>query len=198
MITNDFFENSKGFQSLEGKMLIASRLSDESCFGKSIIYLCAHDENGAIGVIVNNRIGSLNLKDAIKFDSHRYKKYDKTFPVVFGGPVESSRFIILSLEKSKGTFSNIMNNNITMHIDCDHFLNNYVSAKSDDKFLVAKGIAAWEASQLESEIAENSWIIAEADPDIIFSQRIKNKWDRMIKNIGVKDLSNLVSYTGDA
>jgi putative transcriptional regulator len=198
MITDGLIFDSKEFESLEGKMLIASRLSDDTCFAKSVIYLYAHDENGAIGIIINQRIGSLNLKDAIKFDSYRYKKYDKAFPVVFGGPVESSRFIILSLNKSKGTTSNIVRNNIKLHIDCDNYLNTYISENSDDKFLVAKGVAVWESSQLESEIAENSWIVAEADADLIFSQRIKNKWDRVIKNIGVKDLSNLVSYTGEA
>jgi len=190
-------DENKAFTSLEGRILVAVKSLDGSCFEKSLIYICAHDENGAIGVIINHRIGSLSLKDAIKFDDSVAKKYEKPFPVVFGGPVESSRFVILSLSKEQQERFDI-NRAITVHTDCDGYLSNYVSAKSKDKFLVAKGIAAWEANQLEQEVADNSWLIADPNVDIIFSQRIKNKWDRMVKQLGVSDLANLVNYSGEA
>lgn len=186
----------KAFDSLEGRILVAVK-SDDGCFEKSLVYICAHDENGAIGIIINQRIGSLSLKDAIKFDTPISKKHEKAFPVVFGGPVESSRFVILSLSKEQKKRFDI-NKAITVHTDCDGYLSNYVSANSSDKFLVAKGIAAWDANQLEQEVADNSWLIADPNVDIIFSQRIKNKWDRMVKQLGVSDLSNLVNYSGEA
>lgn len=187
------------FDSLEGRMLVAVKSMDGSVFEKAIVYICAHDENGAIGVIINHRIGSLSLKDAIKFDSSaaHSKKYDKPFPVVFGGPVESSRFLVLSLSKEQQKKFNL-NKAITIHTDCDGFLNDYVSANSTDKFLIAKGIAAWDANQLEQEVAENSWLLADPSVDIIFSQKIKHKWNKVVKELGVSDFANLVGYSGEA
>lgn len=182
--------------SLEGKFLVAAKDMEGSCFEKAIVYICAHDENGAVGVIVNQRIGSLNLKDAIKFDSEKIiKKYNKPFPVVFGGPVESSRFIILSMEKQSNKYPD---KSITIHTDCDSFLSNYIHTNNDDKFIVAKGIAAWESNQLEQELEENAWLIADFNTDIVFSQRIKHKWDRIVKELGVRNFGNLVNYSGEA
>jgi putative transcriptional regulator len=199
MIEHELFSNteSKPFDSLEGRILVANKSLDGSCFEKALIYICAHDENGAIGVNVNHRIGSLSLKAAIKLEKALPKKNEKLFPVVFGGPVESSRFVILSMNKEQKRNFDI-NHAITVHTDCDGYLTNYVSGKSSDKFLIAKGIAAWEPNQLEQEVAENSWLIVDPNIDIIFSQRIKNKWDRVIKQLGVRDLSNLVGYCGEA
>ena len=184
---------------LEGRFLIASSILDDSCFAKSIIYICAHDAEGAIGVIVNQPIGVLDvnktLKDQKKSTKSSFAK--KQYPLMFGGPVNSDQIVVLSInEEQKEHFEE--DQRLTFHANVESFFNSYINSKSKDKFLVAKGITAWDSSQLEAEIEENAWIVSKASYDIIFSQKIKKKWDYIIKKMGLSNLNNLVNYSGHA
>ena len=205
-------------QSLEGKILVASPHINDQNFEQSLIYVCMHDENGAVGVIINQRIGKIAevdlnnyIKDFQNLIIKRSKSNNKTtdkldniknrntknYPVLFGGPVYSDRIVVLSLTKEQEeSFSE--HQNLTLYTDMVTFLKEYVGGKNYRKILFAKGIAAWNPSQLEEEISENNWFVVPASVDLLFSQRSKSKWENIIKDLGINNYYNLVSYSGKA
>ncbi len=203
---DEIFESGvigKPWGSLEGRMLVASKSLDGSCFEKSLIYICAHDENGAIGVIINREMGSISLKEI--FESQRVEqkqgipaRLNKRFPVLFGGPVETSRVIILSMNRDQEEHFTQWHS-LTVHTDAENFLHDYVKGSHNNKFVVTQGLAAWDGDQLEHELSENAWLVMDLDdPKLIFSQRTKNKWKKAIEALGVRNFDNLVSYSGHA
>ena len=206
------------FQSLEGKILVASPHINDQNFEQSLIYVCMHDENGAVGVIINQRIGKIaeiDLNNYIRdFQSIIVKKgksnikitdksgnikgkNTKNYPVLFGGPVYSDRIVVLSLTKEQEK-SFTERQNLTLYTDMVTFLKEYVGGKNYKKILFAKGIAAWNPAQLEEEISENNWFVVPASVDLLFSQRSKSKWESIIKNLGINNYYNLVGYSGKA
>ncbi|MDJ1407063.1 MAG: YqgE/AlgH family protein [Candidatus Midichloria sp.] len=205
------------FQSLEGKILVASPYINDQNFEQSLVYICMHDENGAVGVIINQRIGRIaevDLNSYIKdFQNLVVKKNKLTtqqverlyspskrrnYPVLFGGPVYSDKIVVLSLTKEQEK-SFAKNQHLTLYTDMVTFLKEYVSGKkSHSKLLFAKGIAAWNPSQLEEEVSENNWFVVPASIDLLFSQRSKSKWGDLIKKFGIKKYHNLVGYSGTA
>jgi putative transcriptional regulator len=190
-------EELRPFESLEGKFLVASRSLDGSCFEKAIIYICAHDEKGAIGIIINNKIGSFYLKDYVKNMQIKSSLKNKKIPVMFGGPVDQDKLIILTVsKKQEKNFDKIQS--VTIYTESENFLYDCACGKTHDKFIAAKGIAAWDPYQLERELSQNSWLVAPANIDILFSQRLKNKWEKVVASIGVKNFSYLVNYSGTA
>ena len=205
------------FQSLEGKILVASPHINDQNFDQALIYVCMHDENGAVGVIINQRIGKIaevdlnnyikDFKNIIIQKSKSNKitekmgdaksKSAKHYPVLFGGPVYSDRIVILSLTKEQEK-SFAEQQNLTLYTDMVTFVKEYAGGKNYKKILFAKGIAAWSPSQLEEEISESNWFVVPASLDLLFSQRAKSKWESIIKELGINNYSNLVNYSGQA
>lgn len=204
------------FSSLEGKILVASPHMSDPNFEQSLVYICMHDDNGAVGIIINQKIGKISGGDLNKYigyfhnliaDTKVKKKsaskplrssvISKNYPVLFGGPVYSDKMVILSLTKlQEKSFTE--NQNITMYTDMVSFLREYIKGKEHGKLLFAKGVTAWSPTQLEQEIQDNDWFIIPASVDLLFSQRAKFKWGNVIKDLGINNYSNLVSFSGRA
>lgn len=186
------------FSSLEGKILIASPKLEDRFFEKSLIYIFMHDKNGALGVILNHEIGSVSNHELLKlFDKSTDKVKFEKLPIVFGGPVNSERIIVLSIDaQQEKQFSSLQS--IVLHTDIQSFVKNFTIKNNKLKFLLARGISAWNSSQLENEIAENSWFVIQAKVDLIFSHEMKNKWSFAIEELGIKDSMYIVPYSGNA
>ncbi len=187
------------FNSLEGKMLVASPRLEDHFFEKSLIYIFMHDENGALGVILNHIIGSVSNHKLLKLlDGNTTKMKNKKLPIVFGGPVNTEKVIALSINKEQEkNFSHLQS--LTLHTDIQNFIKNCVMANVASKFLLARGISAWGSGQLEHEIAQNTWFISHPDIDLIFSQKIKDKWSSVIESLGLlKNSAYIAPYTGNA
>ena len=182
------------FNSLEGKILVASPKLGDRFFEKSLIYIFMHDKNGALGVILNHEIGSVSNHELLKlFD----KNVEKVKPIVFGGPVNSERIIALSIDKQQEKqFSTLQS--IVLHTDIQNFVKNFIIKNNKAKFLLARGVSAWDSSQLENEIAENSWFIIQPKLDLIFSHEMKNKWSFAIEELGIKNSAYIAPYSGNA
>jgi putative transcriptional regulator len=186
------------FNSLEGKILIASPKLEDRFFEKSLIYIFMHDRNGVLGVILNHEIGSVSNHELLKlFDKNIDKIKDEKLPIVFGGPVDTERIIALSIDKKQEQqFSSLQS--IVLHTDIQKFVKNFIIKSNKSKFLLARGISAWDSNQLEDEIAENSWFIIQPKMELIFSHEIKNKWLFAIEQLGIKDSSFIAPYSGNA
>lgn len=197
-MTDKFLTKKIPFKSMEGKFLVASPYLGDSYFEKSIIYVFAHDKNGALGVIINQKIGTIGMQDLYNLVNIKSKtRSSKKLPVLFGGPLNTEKIIALSLNKTQENLPQ-GNQMLNLHTDMTKFIKNVISQKEYSKFLLIKGISAWDASQLEDEIFENSWFIMPAKLDILFSQKIKYKWNAVIKELGLSDFNHLVSYSGEA
>ncbi len=190
------------FKSLEGKLLAASPHLEDPYFERTLIYMCAHDVTGAIGVMINQQIGTISLKDFLKNHNNNsldLLNLDKKFPILFGGPINTERTIAISINKQQEKAFSNTNNKVTLHTDINKFSKDIASKKlKPSKLLLIKGISAWESKQLEEEISENQWFIADPSLELLFSQRIRHKWDMVIKDLGVSNFSNLVQYSGNA
>ena len=187
------------FTSLEGKILVASPRLEDRFFEKSLIYIFMHDENGALGIILNQVIGSVSNQELLKLlDKTTVRITDSKSPIVFGGPVNTEKVIALSINKEQEkNFSHLQS--ITLHTDIQDFIKDCILKNTTSKFLLVRGVSAWDSGQLEDEIAQNTWFISNPNIDLIFSQQIKDKWSSVIKSMGLlKNSAYIAPYTGNA
>lgn len=186
------------FSSLEGKILIASPKLEDHIFKKSIIYIFMHDQNGALGIILNHKIGYISNHELLSlFNKSVNKVRVEKLPIVFGGPINTERMIALSTSNHNSRQFNSLQS-IILHTNIYNFIENCIIKGSKSKFLLARGVSAWDATQLEEEIAENTWFIIQKEVDLIFSHKIKDKWLLIATKLGINNANFIVPYSGNA
>ncbi len=190
--------NSANNSSFEGKLLVATPSLNGSIFEKALIFICAHDETGAVGVVINKSVGSITTDELIQLlDLKRNKKSIKEFKILYGGPVEETKLFILSADKTqKDTFST--DPKLTLFTNAEGFLADVLKGTQKDDFILVKGFCGWDKNQLEEEIKENSWMLLNPDYSMVFPKKKLAAWDKIIKSIGIKKPNNIVSYSGSA
>lgn len=187
-------ESFSSCENLTGKILLASPIMDDEYFKRSMIYICSHDDNGAVGVMINRVINEVDLCKSIdiKSDSDNY-----LIPLYSGGSISIEKTVALTIRKN---YYRDFNKNpvITIFTDLEDFKHAFNSGTLSKKFLIAQGITAWDGKQLASEVNQNFWIVIETTREAIFSHKEK-AWEREIKKIGLKPNSkHIVNYTGQA
>src|ERR1700676_5539262 len=177
---------------LDGRLLIAMPVMGDPRFERSVIYLCAHSAEGAMGIIVNRPAGSIDfpgllvqLDNMKKDDQIKPPENSERMRVLKGGPVETGRGFVLHS-------SDFFIQDATLRIDEEICLTATVDilkaiAKGGGQKprVLALGYAGWAAGQLESEIQENGWLHCDADPDLIFGGDVEEKYLRALRKIGI-------------
>jgi putative transcriptional regulator len=180
--------------SLEGQLLVAMPLMSDKRFARSVIYMCAHSDDGAMGLIINHRATHISFPDLLERLGISPRGAEDGIAadilerqVHIGGPVETGRGFVLhsTLEIAGGV-------SLTATID---ILKAIASGQGPDRSLLALGYAGWSAGQLESEIQANGWLNCPADNSIIFEPDLDAKYERALAKIGVNP-SFLVSSAG--
>jgi putative transcriptional regulator len=182
--------------SLTGQLLVAMPHMVDSRFARSVVYLCAHSAEGAMGLVVNRLIDSLSfdsLLDQLGLDTG---KHSVDLPVHFGGPVESSRGFVLHSADYVQDSTLVIDGDIALTATID-VLKAIASGNGPKERVLALGYAGWGAGQLDEEIQANGWLMVPADHDLVFGVDNGTKWERAIAKIGV-DLSLLSSEAGHA
>jgi putative transcriptional regulator len=188
---------------LEGQLLIAMPIMTDKRFARSVIYMCAHSAEGAMGLIVNQRAPHISFSELLKQLSIASGKADDIrvdqvdVDVHVGGPVETGRGFVLhssDYHAAESTLSIDDGVSLTATID---ILKAIAGGKGPDRAILALGYAGWRAGQLESEIQANGWLHCPADLDLLFDRNLEQKYDRAMSRIGI-DLSHLVSDAGHA
>jgi putative transcriptional regulator len=174
---------------LAGKCLIAMPAMSDRRFARSVIYLCAHSAQGAMGLIVNKPAPDIRLSDLL--DGLGISRGDGTpdIRVHIGGPVEHARGFVLhsaDFESQQGTLK--VDDAISMTATLD-ILQKISDGKGPASALLVLGYAGWGPGQLESEITQNGWLIAPSRNDLIFGRANEFKWAAALKSIGVDPLS---------
>jgi len=181
---------------LEGKLLLATPQLRGSCFDHSVIYVCVHNENGAMGLIINNLMDDLTTSDILGQVGVHNSQLEYNFPVHFGGPIDNSKGFILHSDDYSEANTQHVRNNISLTSTLD-ILEQITNGGGPSKSIIALGYAGWSAGQLEDEIMQGGWFGAEADSDIIFETNNLKKWDESVKRLGI-DINHYSHVAGAA
>lgn len=169
---------------LTGNLLIAMPSMADPRFARTVIYLCAHSEQGAMGLVVNKPMPQITFVDLLEQLEIETQGIVEDQLVHFGGPVESGRgFVLHSGEfQREGTMMVDESVGLTATID---ILRAIATGEGPERHLLALGYAGWGVGQLDVEIQANGWLHAPADEAILFDQDLSTKWERAIAKLGV-------------
>jgi putative transcriptional regulator len=187
--------------SLQGKMLIAMPSLKEPIFSTSVIVLCAHSTEGAMGIMVNkplNGMSFMDLADEINLDQLPPERAEKLsqVPVHMGGPVEQQRGFVLHSPDYAGEHTLQITGQISVTSTLD-IMQHLSTGKGPKRFLLALGYSGWSPGQLENEILCNGWLHCDFDKDLVFSGDFAAKHIRAMGTIGI-DPAKLSAAAGHA
>lgn len=168
-----------------GKSLIAMPGMGDSRFQNSVVFLCSHSADGAMGLIINKPADGVFLGDLLTQLS--LPKPDSTSDVAvhYGGPVEVGRgFVLHSSDYHSGLSGMRVNDEFEMTSTVD-ILEDVAQGNGPSKALFALGYAGWSGGQLEAEIAQNGWLIGPASHDLVFDASADAKWSQAVTDLGV-------------
>jgi len=180
--------------SLEGQFLIAMPSLREGPFARSVVYMCAHREDGAMGIIINQRdeeidFGKLLVQLEIVPDSKSIRSGGRAedVRVLRGGPVETGRgFVLHSSDYGANDSTVKIADDVCMTATID-ILRAIAKGTGPARAVLALGYSGWSSGQLESEILANGWLTCPADPRLIFDADYDHKYDRALAMLGVNE-----------
>lgn len=187
-------ETDEGY--LTGQLLVAMPAMADPRFARSVIYVCAHNAEGAMGLVINRLVGSVTFPDLLRQLGIEPVKVSDEIRVHFGGPVETGRGFVLHSDdyRHDSTLTVARQMALTATID---ILQDIAAGRGPRRSLLALGYAGWGPGQLDSEIQANGWLHVEADEALVFDDDLENKWERAIAKLGV-DVSLLSGDAGHA
>ena len=178
----------KFYNSVKDHFLIATEGMRDTRFSKSVIVMLENDENGAWGLVINRRLGTmpiaLLMDPSLNTSKEREKLFKINIPVFWGGPVDVKEiFVLHSAEYQSETTKNY--GNISISSDYN-ILFDIAENKGPEKSLVIFGYSGWGDGQLEGEMERGGWILSDIDLDITFDKDSNTKWERAFKNSFIK------------
>lgn len=182
--------------SLTNHFLIAMPQLDDANFFRSVTYLCQHNGEGAMGIIINQPLDMTLGQILDHLEIEQRDGVDDAQPVYFGGPVQQERgFILHSTERLwQGTLR--VSDDIALTTSSD-ILRDMARGHGPRQSLLALGYAGWGAGQLEQELAQNAWLSVPAAPGVIFDTPVDERWQAAATLLGV-DLETLSDHIGHA
>ena len=178
----------KFYSSVKNHFLIATEKMTDNRFSKTVIVMLESDENGAWGLAINKRLGTmpiaLLIDPSLNTSEEREELFKLNVPIFWGGPVDSKEIFVLHSNEYKSE-STIKYQNISISQDYEILLD-IAKNKGPKKSLVILGYSGWGKGQLEGEMERDHWILSDIDLDITFDEESKKKWDKAIKNSFIK------------
>ncbi len=176
-------EPVSGF-SLTGQLLVAMPQMRDPRFTRSVIYMCAHNAEGAMGLVINRLVGSITFPDMLEQLGIAAGDHGRQIKVHFGGPVDAGRGFVLHSDeyRHEGTVAVVDGMALTATID---ILKDIAGGHGPQRCLLALGYAGWGAGQLDAEIQANGWLTVPADANLVFEGDLDGKWERALGKIGV-------------
>lgn len=198
----EFHSDEDGY--LDGQLLIAMPSMGDPRFSRSVIYICAHSSEGAMGIVINQRAPNISFAELLEQLKIVPSEERISLPsalnamdVHLGGPVETGRgFVLHSADYFKAESTLPINDSVCLTATVD-ILRDIAKGSGPNKALLALGYAGWAPGQLEDEIQSNGWLNCPADPELVFDPAVDRKYNRALDSLGV-DPSHLVSDSGHA
>lgn len=169
---------------LAGHLLVAMPNMPDDRFSKTVIYMCAHNAEGAMGLVVNKPLETLSFPDLLEQLDIVPSGLHEPINVHFGGPVESGRGFVLHTPDYVQEATMVVNDDIALTATVD-ILQAIAEGSGPQKSLLALGYAGWGPGQLDSEIKANGWLHVEADPQLVFGGGMDDKWEQAMLKIGI-------------
>ena len=177
---------------LDGQCLIAMPGMADNRFSRSVVYVCAHSEDGAMGIIVNKPAADTKFPDLLvqldvipSEEIIRLPSQIEKVQVLRGGPVETKRgFVLHSADFFLESATLPIDDGICLTATLD-ILRAMAIGSGPENAVLALGYAGWGAGQLEQEIQANGWLHCAADPDLLFDDGIDTKYTRALGKIGI-------------
>ena len=189
---------------LEGQVLVAMPGMVDQRFARSVIYLCAHSREGAMGIVVNQRAKRIKFSDLLvqlevinQQDVIQLPQRAGGMQVLKGGPVETQRgFVLHSSDYHVADTTMPIDKTVSLTATVD-ILRAIAQGAGPYQAVLALGYAGWSPGQLEKEIQQNGWLSCEADADLVFGADLDAKYGRVMRKIGI-DPAMLVNDAGHA
>lgn len=189
---------------LDGQLLIAMPVIEDERFARSVIYVCAHSSEGAMGIILNRPAGSIDFPELLvqldiidDADQIKLPADAEAMKVMKGGPVETGRgFVLHSSDFFIKDATLPIDEGVCLTATLD-ILKAIAKGNGPRHALLALGYAGWAPGQLENEIQENGWLHCPADPDLIFDRNVEDKYERALQKLGIQ-LGMLSTEAGHA
>ncbi len=172
---------------LSGQMLIAMPGMSDPRFEKAVIYICAHNEDGAMGLVVNRPIESMTFPEMLKQLDIEPSESEDVIRVLLGGPVDQARGFVLHSPDYLQDASMVVDDDVALTATID-ILRAIADGAGPRNRLLALGYAGWGPGQLDSEILHNGWLNVSADDDLVFGEDLDAKWERAMAKIGIDPL----------
>jgi len=185
-------DNSSSRGYLDGRLLIAMPVMGDPRFERSVIYLCAHSSEGAMGIMVNRPAGSIDFPELLvqlniinKTEQIKLPENAESMQVLRGGPVDTGRgFVLHSSDFYLDNATLPIDDKICLTATVD-ILKAIANGKGPKHAILALGYAGWGPGQLENEIQGNGWLHCDADPELVFGDDVEEKYARALRKIGI-------------
>lgn len=189
---------------LTNHFLIAMPSMLDPIFGGSVVYMCEHNKNGALGVVINKPtdmsmdvlFDRINLRLEIKPDTPESMPLMFRRPVMFGGPVQIERGFVLHSPTEKFSSTLPVTPEVALTTSKD-ILEAVALGNGPDQVFISLGCAGWSAGQLEQELGNNGWLTVQADPSIIFDLPVEERFTAALALLGVDPIM-LTAESGHA
>jgi putative transcriptional regulator len=172
--------------SLAGQLLIAMPQMEDPRFSRSVVFMCAHNPEGAMGLVVNKTVEQPSMGELLRQLGIEGDAFDRA-PVHFGGPVEAARgFVLHSTDYTEQGTLIVGNVGLTATLDILRMIGR---GEGPRRKFFALGYAGWGPGQLDAEIQANGWLTVPADHALLFDDGNEDKWRRAIAKLGVDPFS---------
>jgi putative transcriptional regulator len=183
-------ESTSPGASLVGRFLVAAPSMPDERFQKSVIFVCKHDDDGALGIIVNNKVEDLSLgqvyKQVYKQLGIELPKAIDSHPVLFGGPVETSRGLVLhSADYEREGETLLIEGGLALTASLE-ILKDMAEGSGPKQAWLALGHSGWAPGQLDREMQDNAWLVVDGDAALVFDSNFEAKWQRALDRLGSK------------
>lgn len=181
---------------LTGQLLVAMPQMRDVRFARTVIYICAHNADGAMGLVINRLVGSITFPALLAQLGIDSAGLGEEIRVHFGGPVESGRGFVLHSSDYVHSGTMLVDDDVGLTASID-ILKDIADGQGPRRSLLALGYAGWGPGQLDAEIQANGWLSVPSDEQLIFGDDLDSKWERAISKIGI-DLNQLSGEAGHA
>lgn len=170
--------------SLVGSLLVAMPQMNDPRFERAVIYMCAHNNEGAMGLVVNKLFEQLSFPDLLEQLNIPTGPRTQQIRIHFGGPVESGRGFVLHSDDYVREGTMLVNGGFALTATID-ILRAIADGEGPRSSILALGYAGWGPGQLETELAANGWLHVPADPELVFGGDLDHKWMLALGRIGI-------------
>ena len=170
--------------SLVGTLLVAMPQMNDPRFERAVIYMCAHNNEGAMGLVVNKLFDQLSFPDLLDQLSIKIGPRTQQIRVHSGGPVEAGRGFVLHSDDYVREGTMLVDSGFALTATTD-ILRAIADGEGPRSSILALGYAGWGPGQLETEFASNGWLHVPADPELVFGADLEHKWLLSLSKLGI-------------